>query len=94
MVAEELGEVPRLQPAVVSLAVLLTVAGSALAVTPAKDLFIPSVVRLKGACTKGECAQLRTDVWVYNAAAQGADVTIAFLKRDTDNSTPAATLAC
>jgi len=68
-------------------------AGSAAAVTPGKDLFIPSVGRLKGACTKGVCAQFRTDVWLYNASAQGAEVTVAFLKRDTDNSTPAASHA-
>ena len=75
----------------VVLALMLVVAGLASAVTPGKDLFIPSVGRLKGACTKGVCAQFRTDVWVHGASDESAEVTVAFLKRDTDNSTPAAT---
>ncbi len=76
---------------VAAVLVVIAAAGPALAVTPGKDLFIPSVGRLKGACTKGVCAQFRTDVWVYGAANESAEVTIAFLKRDTDNTTPAAT---
>ena len=69
---------------------LALTAGSASAVTPGKDLFIPSVGRLKGACTKGVCAQFRTDVWVHNTSGYGTDVTVAFLKRDTANNPPAA----
>ncbi len=67
---------------------LVVTAGSASAVTPGKDLFIPSVGRLKGACTKGVCAQLRTDVWVYCTSAGSPIVTLTFLPRDSENPAP------
>jgi len=67
-------------------ALALVVAVPALAVTPAVDVYLPSVGHAQGACPGGICSQWRTDVWIYNPASSSATVQISFLRRDTENT--------
>lgn len=66
----------------------LSVAAPALAVAPASDVFLPSVGKGQGSCVGGVCSQWSTAVWILNPGAQLATVTISFLQRGADNSTP------
>jgi len=66
----------------------IAVASVALAVTPAVDVYLPSVGHAQGACPGGICSQWRTDVWIYNPANAAATVEIQFLRRDTENTSP------
>ena len=77
-----------MRPIIPAVLVAMTAAG-ALAVTPATDLFLPSVGHAQGACPGGVCSQWRSDTWIYNpSTTQPATVVVAFLRRDTANLAP------
>jgi hypothetical protein len=68
---------------------MLTLACSALAVTPGTDLYLPSVGHAQGSCPGGICSQWRSDAWVFNPdTTKPAAVTIYFLQRGESNPTP------
>jgi hypothetical protein len=62
----------------------LLLAGTVLAVTPATELYLPSVAHSTN--TGGN--MWRTDAWVYNPGTQSAQVTIYFLERQSSNPAP------
>jgi hypothetical protein len=65
------------------------VAGTALAVPPSTDIYIPSVAHAPGQCVDSICPLFQTDVWIYNpSTTNSVSVTIAFLPRNTVNSNP------
>lgn len=66
----------------------IAVASVAVAVTPAVDVYLPSVGHAQGACPGGICSQWRTDVWIYNPGTAAATVQVYFLRRDTENTAP------
>ncbi len=73
-----------------SLLLVFLGARAGLAVTPATDLYLPSVGHARGACPGGLCSQWRTDVWIFNPPGNPrANVTVSFLERDVANTTPA-----
>ncbi len=61
--------------------VLLAGAGLAGAAVPGTDVYLVSVGHTPGVCVEGVCAQWRTDAWVFNPAAQTANVDIYFYPR-------------
>jgi len=61
--------------------VLLTLAAAAGAAVPGTDVYLVSVGHTPGVCVGGVCAQWRTDAWVFNPAAQTANVDIYFYPR-------------
>jgi hypothetical protein len=61
--------------------VLLTIAAAAGAAVPGTDVYLVSVGHTPGVCVAGVCAQWRTDAWVFNPAAQTANVDIYFYPR-------------
>lgn len=70
--------------------IVLLLTPSLFAVSPAKELFLPSVGRGQGACPGGVCSQWRTDVWIFNDHASAAvTVEISFFARGADNNDPA-----
>ena len=76
--------------ALVISALVAALAAPVMAVTPATDLYLPSVGHAQGACPGGVCSQWRSDVWIYNpSTSQSVTVTVAFLRRDTENTSPA-----
>lgn len=66
--------------AIIALA-LLTLAAAAGAAVPGTDVYLVSVGHTPGVCVAGVCAQWRTDAWVFNPAAQTANVDIYFYPR-------------
>ena len=75
---------------VITAIVAALAAPASFAVAPATDLYLPSVGHAQGACPGGVCSQWRTDVWIYNPATTGSvTVTVSFLRRDTENTSPA-----
>lgn len=68
---------------------ILLIAGTAFAVTPGTDQYLPSVGHGQGTCVNGICSQWRSDAWVFNpSTTQSASVTIYFLLRGNINATP------
>ncbi len=72
----------------IAILAILVAAPAAVAVTPATDVYLPSVGHAQGACPGGICSQWRTDVWIYNPSTAAATVTVSFLRRDTENTAP------
>lgn len=69
---------------------LMLLASAGLAVTPGKELFLPSVSHAQGSCPGGICSQWRSDVWIFNPdQAKAANVTIYLLERAETNPAPA-----
>ncbi len=69
--------------------VLLMGIAQAWAISPGTELFFPSVGRGQGACPGGICSQWRTDIWIFNTDdSNAASVTLSFLERKTENSSP------
>jgi len=74
----------------ITFSLLVLTAAQLAAVTPATNLFLPSVGRGQGACPQGVCSLWRSDVWIFNLDdAVPAEVEIAFLVRGSENPDPA-----
>ncbi len=73
-----------------TLAALCTaiVAGTAFAIVPAKDVFVPSVGHGLGAVVNGVQAHWRADVWIYNPANGPTTAQIFLLLRNQANPSP------
>jgi hypothetical protein len=70
-------------------ALLLLVAGSAFAIVPGTDLYVPAVGHGLGAVVNGIQAWWRADVWIFNpSTTQPATVDIFMLLRDQGNPSP------